>query len=174
MDEEIRRFQSELRVRNARDICRRFLTFGSCGQLAEEAYFNLKAAVAEKFEIHPNEVIVVGSTKLGFSIVPEKRYRPFGDSSDIDVAIVSPMLFDRVWREVFAYLDAASSWRNQDTFARYFVRGWVRPDKLPSVPSFTFTDAWFGFFRALSNSRNFGDIRISAALYRDWLLLEKY
>jgi hypothetical protein len=78
MDEEIRRFQSELRVRNARDICRRFLTFGSCRQLAEEAYFNLKAAVAEKFEIHPNEVIVVGSTKLGFSIVPEKRYRPFG------------------------------------------------------------------------------------------------
>ena len=174
MDDEISRFQSELRVRSARDICRRFVIFGGCRQLADEAYYDLKAAVAEEFEIHPSEVIVVGSTKLGFSIAPAKRYRQFGDRSDIDVAIVSPKLFDRVWQEVFGYLDSASSWQNRDAFARYFVRGWVRPDKLPSAPSFRFTDAWFGFFRELSNSRRFGDIRIAAGLYRDWLFLEKY
>jgi hypothetical protein len=82
-------------------MCRRFLIFGSCSQLDDERYYVLKAAVAEKFEIHPNEIIVVGSTKLGFSIVPAKRYRAFGETSDIDVAIVSPQLFDRVWHESF-------------------------------------------------------------------------
>ncbi len=174
MNDEVSSFQSELRMRAALDICRRFIIFGSCRQLTDDAYYKLKATVAEKFDIHPSEVIVVGSTKLGFSIVPGKRFRPFGDSSDIDVAIISPKLFDYVWQEVFGYLNSASSWKHRRVFARYFVRGWVRPDKLPSGPDFKFTDSWFDFFRELSNSRRFGDIRISAGLYRDWIFLEKY
>jgi len=174
MDDYISRFRNELVARSPRDICRRFLIFGSCQKLADESYYDLKAAVAEEFHIRPNEVIVVGSTKLGFSIVPGKRYRLFCDSSDIDVAIVSPKLFDRVWQEVFEYLDSASSWYKRAEFERYFMRGWVRPDKLPTGPTFRFTDSWFGFFRNLSNSREFGDIPISGGLYRDWLFLEKY
>jgi predicted nucleotidyltransferase len=174
MEEEVSRFRSELLLRDARDICRRFLIFGSCTQLDDERYYGLKAAVAEEFNIHPNEIIVVGSTKLGFSIVPAKRYRAFGETSDIDVAIVSPQLFDRVWHEVFRYLDSARSWQDRREFANYFVRGWVRPDKLPPGENFQFTQDWFEFFRHLSNSREFGDIKIAGALYRDWIFLEKY
>jgi hypothetical protein len=59
MDEEIFRFRAELRLRAARDMCRRFLIFGSCMQLDDESYYGLKAAVAEQFQIHPNEIIVV-------------------------------------------------------------------------------------------------------------------
>ena len=174
MEEEVSRFRSELLLRDARDICRRFLIFGSCTQLDDERYYGLKAAVAEEFAIHPNETIVVGSTKLGFSIAPEKRYRAFGETSDIDVAIVSPQLFDRVWHEVFRYLDSARSWQYRREFANYFVRGWIRPDKLPPGENFQFTQDWFEFFRSLSHSRDFGDIKISGALYRDWIFLEKY
>jgi hypothetical protein len=101
-----------------------------------------------------------------------RRFLIFG--SDVDVAIVSPQLFDRVWHEVFRYLDSARSWKARRAFADYFVRGWVRPDKLPSGESFKFTDNWFDFFREFSNSREFGDIKISGALYRDWIFLEQY
>jgi hypothetical protein len=145
MDEEISRFRAELKLRAARDMCRRFLIFGSCMQLDDDNYYGLKAAVAEQFQIHPNEIIVVGSAKLGFSIAPTKRYRAFGETSDIDVAIVSPQLFDHVWHEVLEYLDSARSWENRREFSNYFVRGWVRPD-----------------------------IKIAGALYRDWIFLEKY
>jgi hypothetical protein len=174
MDEEISRFRAELKLRASRDMCRRFLIFGSCMQLDDEGYYGLKAAVAEQFQIHPNEIIVVGSAKLGFSIAPTKRYRAFGETSDIDVAIISPQLFDHVWHEVFQYLDSARSWENRRQFSNYLVRGWVRPDKLPPGESFRFTMEWFDFFRRLSNSRQFGDIKISGALYRDWIFLEKY
>ena len=105
MEEEVSRFRTELRLRAARDMCRRFVIFGSCMQLDDDNYYDLKAAVADQFEIHPNEIIVVGSAKLGFSIAPTKRYRPFGETSDIDVAIVSPLLFDDVWHEVLQYLE---------------------------------------------------------------------
>jgi hypothetical protein len=172
--EEISRFRTELLVRDARDMCRRFLIFGSCTQLDDERYYALKAAVAENFEVHPNEIIVVGSTKLGFSIAPGKRYRAFGETSDIDVAIVSTQLFDRVWHEIFSYLDSARSWEDRRAFTNYFVHVWVRPDKLPPGENFQFTEDWFEFFRALSNSRDFGDIKIAGALYRDWIFLEKY
>ena len=124
MEEEVSRFRSELRRRDARDLCRRFLIFGSCAQLDDESYYGLKAAIAENFNIHPNEIIVVGSTKLGFSIVPAKRYRAFGEASDIDVAIVSPQLFDRVWHEVFSYLDSARSWQDRREFSELF-RSWM-------------------------------------------------
>jgi hypothetical protein len=174
MEDLVSRFRAELRDRSPRDMCRLFLIFGSCVQLDDDRYFALKAAVAERFAIHPNEIIVVGSTKLGFSIAPIKRYRAFGEDSDIDVAIVSPQLFDRIWHEVLRYLDSAASWQTREEFARYFVRGWLRPDKLPSGPHFEFTNDWFDFFRVLSNSRQYGDIKISGAIYRDWVFLEQY
>jgi hypothetical protein len=96
MGEEVSQFRSELLIRSPRDICRRFLIFGSCAQLDDDRYYRLKATIAEHFSIHPNEIIVVGSTKLGFSIAPTKRYRVFSETSDIDVAIISPQLFDKV------------------------------------------------------------------------------
>jgi len=68
MDEEISRFRAELKLRAARDMCRRFLIFGSCMQLDDDNYYGLKAAVAEQFQIHPNEIIVVGSAKLPLAV----------------------------------------------------------------------------------------------------------
>jgi hypothetical protein len=44
--------------------------------------------------------VVVGSAKLGFSIVPDKRYRAFGETSDIDVVLCSSALFDLFWEDV--------------------------------------------------------------------------
>ncbi len=84
-------------------LVQKHITYGSCYILDSSTYFQLKSHVASKFGVHPNEVLVVGSGKLGFSIVHEKRYRPFGDSPDIDVTIISPDLFDKVWIEVFDY-----------------------------------------------------------------------
>lgn len=167
-------FRAEIKVRTARDMCHRFLIFGSCSHLEEELYYGLKASIADQFQIHPSEIIVVGSAKLGFSIAPGKRYRMFGETSDIDVAIISHKLFDHVWYEVFQYLETARSWENRRQFSNYLVRGWIRPDKLPPGESFRFTSEWFNFFRELSNSRQFGDIKIAGALYRDWIFLEKY
>ena len=46
MEEELSRFRAELLNRNAREMCRRFLIFGSCMQLDDERYYGLKAAVA--------------------------------------------------------------------------------------------------------------------------------
>ena len=167
-------FRADLAMHPTQRVMRKHLTFGDCAMLTQAQHYEMKEAVADRFGTHPNEVYVVGSAKLGFSVAPQKRYRSFCDESDIDVALISDILFDRIWKEVYDYEQTQSSWATRGQFAKYFLRGWIRPDKLPPGASFPFSDAWFEFFRELTNSRRFGDVKISAGLYRNWKFFEGY
>jgi hypothetical protein len=155
-------------------LAQKHLNHGDCCLLSSEAYFELKLAVAKEFEIHPNEVVMVGSAKLGFSIVPWKRYRLFNDSSDIDLAIVSPKLFEQVWAEVHDYSYGGSYWPDRQSFCEYLFQGWIRPDKLPPDDRFGRSQKWWEYFRGLTNSQRFGKYKIRAGLYKSWHFLEKY
>jgi hypothetical protein len=155
-------------------MVQKHITYGTAYALDQSAYFELKHKVAEQFKLHPSEVLIVGSGKLGFSIVATKRYRHFGDTSDIDVVIISSNLFDEIWSAVFDYRLSGAYWPNFGDFRRYLFRGWMRPDKLPPERSFKRSHEWWEFFRELSNSQQFGPYRISGALYKSWHYLESY
>lgn len=90
-------FEKDLSVLSSIQIVRKHIISGECCILSQPKYFDLRSEVADHFGLHPNEILVVGSAKLGFSVVPHKLYRPFCDESDIDVAIVSSTLFDKIW-----------------------------------------------------------------------------
>ena len=117
---------------------------------------------------------MVGSGKMGFSIKPERRYQPFSDASDIDIVIVSPTLFELVWKTVFEYWRSKPYWPEEARFKQYFFQGWIRPDKLPPARTFSFCKDWWEFFRHLTNSGDFGDYKIAAGLYQSWFFLESY
>jgi hypothetical protein len=168
------RFRADLPKLPAPIIVRRHVLFGDCFSLNEDQHFELKQEVADHFEIHPNEVYVVGSAKQGFSIAPTKRYRSFSDTSDIDVAVVSPSLFDRIWLDVFRYKVSGGYWDREDSFKDYLFRGWIRPDKLPPARQFAFAARWWEFFRALTASERYGPYKVSAGLYRQANFLEEY
>ncbi len=156
------------------DVIRKNIIYGHPAAIDDSAYFALRSAVAAKYEIHPNEVLVVGSAKLGFSIAPSKRYRPFCDESDIDVVIVSDTLFSRIWRAVHHYEDHGGYWERGREFKDYLFQGWIRPDKLPPSRSFEFGNDWWEFFNTLSSSGNYSSVKIRGALYKDWYFLEAY
>jgi len=117
---------------------------------------------------------MVGSGKLGFSIAHPKRYRSFAETSDLDVAIVSPNLFDRVWEEVFRTRGTFGYWPGESDFSAYLARGWIRPDKLPPARRFQIADDWWKFFDSLAATGNFGRYKIRGGLYRDWIFLKGY
>src|SRR5438034_1758653 len=111
-------FKSDLKNMSISTIVRRHITFGDCYVFENGKYFELKAEIADYFQIHPSEILLVGSAKLGFSIAPRKRYRHFGDQSDIDIAIVSTPLFEKIWQQVFEYRDNISYfWPEEDEIA---------------------------------------------------------
>jgi len=152
----------------------KYRTYGPCCLLSSDVYFELKREIAEQFKLHPTEVLVVGSAKLGFSIVPKKRYRLFNDESDIDVALVAPQLFEQVWAEVYDYWYGGAYWEQHDKFCHYLFQGWIRPDKLPPSAQFNRAAEWWEYFRKLTNTARYGPYKIRAGLYKSWRFLETY
>ena len=174
VEQRIIAFRQDLTGSTVEQLVQRHITYGECFALSEGQYFELKSAVSQQFSIHPNEVVVVGSAKLGFSIVPDKRYRAFSETSDIDVVLCSSTLFDLFWEDVFSYWARGQVWPDLDEFRRYLFRGWMRPDKLPPETSFARSREWWDFFRRLTASGSFGPYKVRGALYKSWHFLEAY
>lgn len=167
-------FKSDLTRMTPLQIVRKHVVFGDCAAMSQQDYFQLRQAVSAKFDLHPNNVLVVGSGKLGFSIAPNKRYKLFGDRSDLDVVIVSDTLFDSVWRDLYRYSSTVGYWEREDEFRKFLFRGWIRPDKLPPDQHFEFSKLWWEFFNDLSASREYSASRVVGAIYRSWDFLESY
>lgn len=174
IDARLHLFKDDLSRLSPLQIIRKHIIFGDCAVITNPQYFELRTVIAEKFQVHPNEVLIVGSAKLGFSIAPAKRYRPFSDTSDIDVVIVSATLFNGIWQSVLKYQKSGGYWERFDDFKKYLFQGWIRPDKLPPEKSFQFANEWWTFFNDISSSGKYSEYKIAGALYQNWHFLEMY
>ncbi len=160
------------------EIVRKHIIFGECCELSPQDYFNLRSEVAKNFELHPNEVLVVGSAKLGFSIAPKKEYELFNDESDIDIALVSSTLFEKYWRQAYDFKDSVPYWRDYwegyDEFIASLFYGWIRPDKFPNSEYFPLGKDWWDFFEDIASSGRYGHYDIRGGLYQSYFFLENY
>jgi hypothetical protein len=89
-----------------------------------------------KMNVPAENIAVVGSAKIGFSLSPDNFPRKFSSYSDIDVVVVSEPLFDEVWhtmlrwnyprRVYFGGVDMGwSKTRRND-----LLLGWFCPDNI--------------------------------------------
>ena len=170
--ERISKFRADLVRFDVSLLVQRHVTTGPSFLLDDDSYHLLRARIAEEFGLHPNEILIVGSAKLGFSLVREQRYRPFGEESDIDVAVVSSGLFDTFAQATFDYWRQSRYWTRYETYLKYLFRGWIRPDLLP--PSLAEQTRWWEFFRSLTAEGTFGSYQIRAGLYKSWHYLDSY
>lgn len=66
---------------------------------------DFKIIVSESMGISYNSIMMVGSGKTGYSLSPEKKLKHFtvepsgSNKSDIDIAIISAPIFDKLWKE---------------------------------------------------------------------------
>lgn len=167
-------FKVDLKTHTEIQIIRKYILDGDCHALSRDQVLNLKESVSSHFRINYQDVILVGSGKLGFSIKSEKRYQPFGDESDIDLAVVSAELFTKVWEETHLFKKSGADWPKCNIFFKYLSEGWIRPDKLPTSTYFEFTKSWWEFFNNLTASKIFGPYKIRAGLYHSLFFLQEY
>lgn len=142
----------------------------------EEKHFRLKQTIAQRFGSNPQDVIMIGSAKLGFSISPLKLWKPFDDESDIDMVIVSPEVFDKFWKELYDFnIELTDRSEEEDRqyhrFLSYFFKGWLRPDMFPF--SYSGRTEWFEFFKSISYG-DYGDHKIGGAVFRKHGFYEGY
>lgn len=167
-------FKSDCLSLTVSEIVTKHIVLASPFAIESNIFNQLQIEIGRHFGIHPSTIIMVGSGKLGFSIAPDKRYQPFGNESDIDIAVVSENLYRQIWQEVFTYDNSVRNWISREKFGIYHLKGWIRPDKLPAAHTFNRTKEWWEFFQSLTASNRFGPYKIRAGLFFSMDFLESY
>ena len=158
----------------------------------EEYQLRHEIAVATQTSI--NDVIIVGSAKLGFSVKTEKfllfdsKFKSTGntrDKSDVDIAIVNKDCFERVAEAIYHLSSHFSKeWirRNWVTnqynvdgaplfheYSHYHTKGWLRPDYMPNA--YLAEASWP---QVCEKWRVFLNRKVSIGIYTNWTYLKHY
>jgi hypothetical protein len=146
---------------------------------------HVSTSLAAKFsiEIDSVQIRVVGSAKLGYGLFKKRTktgevlpaFRPFRPESDIDLARISPHLYEIIWDELSTHANNFP-WMPWDSgkLGDYMVYGWLRPDHFPKNIRLRRCDDWWDVFRALSSDSRLGRRSIRGALYHSLDHLRRY
>ncbi len=152
--------------------------------------FQFKKDIANSLGVHIRDIVIVGSSKLGFSIKPTKEnnilnynFNDFdfnfnqdnnNEKSDLDVAIVSSKLFDEQLIELYAHTKGYSNYGHKDSlvkagFAEYILKGWLRPDKVPNNYSISSE-----IVKVQEYYKSLIGRKVNIGLYKSWYFFENY
>ena len=140
--------------------------------------FDFKKDIASKLNVHIRDVIIVGSGKLGFSLKPEKDtpglylFNEFDSKkiSDLDVAIVSPTLFDNAIKNLYTYTSYyKNTWSDRNDLAKYVLKGKIASRFLPL--DFTLTKEIANV--QLDYQMKYGR-EVNIEVYKSWYFFETY
>ena len=178
-------FREELgRIADSEIVEKYYLSEGA-RHLSNDDIEYIQKVVAASYGTSLSEVVVfiTGSAKLGFTTVDKKlkdgsmrpRYAPFDIASDIDVAVISPKIFQRIWVELANYSarKAYFPWR-ADRLGDYLICGWLRPDHFPRVTHLYQTNEWWPTFERLSKSSRYRRRKVRGGLFHSIEHLQIY
>lgn len=166
------------------DYCRKYVLHGTPYVFDghDENFYEFRKKIARNFSIPFHEIYITGSGKLGFSPFKDKL---FDLDSDIDVAIISPVLFENIMKDISQFQMKFRA--NRQTvrerelvmyheFLEYVALGWIRPDKLPtSFQMHAFKNDWFQFFNSISYGKSeVGNYKVNAGVFKSYEHLEDY
>lgn len=166
------------------DFCRKYLIHGIPYIFSDnqDEYYEFRKRISNQFNINFYEIYITGSAKLGFSPLKQKK---FDYDSDIDIAIVSPQLYEKMLEPIYEYqMELRKARRSVSktelneyhSFLEYTAIGWIRPDKLPlSFDVGRFKKSWFDFFKSISYGRSeVGNYKVSAGVFKSYSYFERY
>jgi hypothetical protein len=117
--------------------------------------------------VHPMQIIIVGSAHLGFSPVPDKLGKPFdSSSSDIDVAVISPEIFESWWTELQT---SGLEPTVRSNISRDLFWGFINPANARDVSEHG--RRWWQAFGAINTDRAAG---VRGRLYRNFWSMQSY
>lgn len=177
--------------RAAREIVARlWLTEGlpSAFVPSPAAYEDLRGWLGSRLGVHPKEVTVIGSARIGYSLAPPPYFgRPFSPRSDLDLSIVSGDLFQRVSLAfsnfVVDYRGGVVTPRNQSERGhwdenlafgeRNIPRGFFDPNKVPNFDRYPvvqkINQSMWALVKRLEVTPDAPQVRrASTRVYRDW------
>ena len=131
-------------------------------------------AISIGLKVPRDDICVVGSARVGFSLSPPKFGEPFGQFSDIDIIVVSSVLFDPSWLDILGLRRKHSAVLHRNTRQRlqehrerhYIYNGWIYPSSI--LETLEIGERWLETFNGLSRIPEFAGRPVEARLYRTW------
>lgn len=173
----MKEFTDALAARNNDRVLDEFYHVRPAAMMSAQTEGDLRHEIAQRFGVEMRDVMITGSAKLGFTLVGKAGrppLSPFGDESDIDIAITSTQLFVDFWGQSFSYFQDHGDWDNSNSFRKYLARGWMRPDKLPKSSDFPNQREWFEFFQLLRSQGKYGPYKITCGVYYSEMFWKGY
>lgn len=116
-------------------------------------YESVRSWLSTWLNVNAKEISVTGSARLGASLAPSKLGESFGDTSDLDIFIVSSSLFEalrdeyRKWSfdfesgQLIASHDReAQFWRDNNARGPKLIhRGFIDQKMIPNLPAYSVT-----------------------------------
>jgi hypothetical protein len=143
-----------------------------------KAYASWRRVLGERLEVDPSCILLVGSAASGVSLNPNKNFKAFDDSSDVDIAVISSYYFNLSWRFLRnhghkrAYLPIKTRTAWDAHVSKYIYWGTITTDKLLGV--LPFGRLWMGTATYLSSIAPCENREINFRLYMDHESLRAY
>jgi len=146
-----------------------------------------RAWFARCLGVHPKEVTLIGSARIGFSLARNTLGKPYGEHSDLDFSAISSGLFHEVRRTFEAWAHDYTHrvvvprnnpergyWESNLDFGYTNIpKGFMDPNKIPLWKRYpvaqNIAQCCWGMRRKLSRMRGAPIVpRVSVRVYRDW------
>ncbi len=154
-------------------------------EIAKEDEFDFKKDISLSLDIHIRDIVIVGSSKLGFSLKPEEggnglylfnefdhnyKLNNSNKKSDLDVAIISSSLFDKEIKNLYDHTSFhVTKWNERSSLAKYVLKGRLTTRFLPKD---------FLLSKAISIVRNRYQMKyereVNIEIYKSWYFFETY
>jgi hypothetical protein len=138
-----------------------------------KAYQDFVGTLAGQFRTPKEDISVIGSARIGFSLDPDKFGAPFGAASDLDTIVVNAAMFDTAWYQLYSLGQRRFSLERwvQSAFQEHRTNnvfwGFIVPEALPGVV--TLSNLWFNVFREVGGRiRALAGHEVNGRLYRTW------
>jgi hypothetical protein len=169
------------------EIVDQFILTNDPGPYAtKEGLSALESRIRATFGLTDGEqlsTVVVGSAKLGFAMLEKharngKPYQPAYRSyrpgeSDIDVAVVSPGLYGKIWHDLAQFGASQYSFPWRSDLSAYMLHGWIRPDKFPPAAPQKCID-WKELVYDVSRSEHFRYKKLRCGIFQSTFFLKTY
>lgn len=147
---------------------------------------DFRMTVSEELGISFNSIMIVGSSKIGFSLSPNKLFLPFSVDgstrkiSDIDVAIISVDIFEQFWdlfRDSYSSKYSSLYRGNEKDSGIYceIYRGYINEKKIQSIDECrrVWTELCGESKKKLSENLYIRN-EVTYRIYRSWEDFEEY
>ncbi len=147
----------------------------------------IRAWLGERIDVDPKEITIIGSARIGYSLAIKQFGRLFQDGSDMDFAIISATLLDKVSGDFLCFKKNYFSskikpknkteerhWReNVSVCEKNLKRGFLDAWKIPNYPRYptaqNVNDSMSRLTREINHLKELPKIRKSSArIYKNW------